>query len=114
MTPRIIAVACSLALAGCYKTNYIAADSSGLEDGTVFHHRVAFGIAELPGPVDVTKYCPSGVAKVHTEVDLITGFVGYVLQPIYQPSLIKIWCLDGSAARLRVDEEGVQELAVSD
>ncbi|MED5373130.1 MAG: hypothetical protein VX899_19080 [Myxococcota bacterium] len=96
------------ALTGCYKIDYTTgAKSAANPTEEIWRNRVVFGIIELDETLALNEVCPSGVAKIHTERDIITGLITQVVGVIYAPSMIHVYCVDGSAYRATMDGDAV-------
>ncbi len=113
MSRLIITIAGLFALSGCYKIDYVNGPKTGPEQ-TIWHHRVALGIVELPGPIKLNELCPTGFAAAHTEISFLNGLVTNVLGNIipsgaalYNPSTVQVWCNSGAAYDATLDDEGM-------
>lgn len=102
---------------GCYKINYTTGAPIGEDaDETIWHHRFINGMVEIK-PVEAPKLCPSGVAKVHTEVSFVNGLANYVSALIgvpgivYNPATVQLWCKSGSSFNLRFSDDGTSVVA---
>jgi hypothetical protein len=105
----LAAVGLSVLATGCFKVDYTTSKASTSEPTEeIWRHRVVWGIMELDGTLALDEVCPSGVAKVHTERDIITGLVTMVAaNGLYAPSMINVWCVDGSAYRATMSGDAV-------
>lgn len=116
MRIRTIAFCAATLLSGCYKTNYTTGAATSADPMKEYwHHRAINGIVEFQAPIDLGAVCPSGVARVHTEVSFVNGLVQYgvgvVVSPIlYNPSTVQVWCKAGTAARITTSKDGVVEI----
>lgn len=102
------AVGLSILATGCFKVDYTtsnAASSQPTEE--IWRHRVIWGIIELDDALALDEVCPSGVAKIHTERDIVTGLVSNLTGSIYAPGMINVWCVDGSAFRATMNGDAV-------
>lgn len=102
-------VGLSVLATACYKVDYTTENASAAEaTEEIWRHRVVWGIIELDGTLALDEVCPSGVAKVHTERDIVTGLVTQVAGGgLYAPSMISVWCVDGSAYRATMNGDAV-------
>jgi hypothetical protein len=115
MSNRLIPVALAAALTGCYKTNYSTGASTTADPKSdIMHHRLVWGLAELPGPVNVADICPNGVAKIHTERDFVDGILGYFTNYLYAPSTIKVWCKSGKTALITHSQDGMVDMEITE
>ncbi len=103
------AVGLSVLATGCYKVDYTTSKSSSSEPTEeIWRHRVAWGIIELDDTLALDEVCPSGVAKIHTERDIVSGLVTMVAGGgLYAPNMINVWCVDGSAYRATMNGDAV-------
>ncbi|MED5373133.1 MAG: hypothetical protein VX899_19095 [Myxococcota bacterium] len=116
--PLLAAGALALSTA-CYKVDYTTSKSDSVAnnaDHEVWRHRLVYGIIEMDGPLQVEELCDNGeFAKIHTETDVITflawagtyiatGVVGLNVVNVYTPSMIYVWCEDGTAYRATVGD----------
>lgn len=103
------AVGLSVLATACYKVDYTTNNASSSEaTEEIWRHRVAWGIIELDDTLALDEVCPSGVAKIHTERDIITGLVTNVAGGgLYAPHMINVWCVDGSAYRATMNGDAV-------
>jgi len=99
--------AAALSLTGCYKTNFTTGSAIGAapDKEIRFHHRLIYGLVEL-NPVEADQICPTGIAKVHTEVSFLNWLVQQVTYSLYNPSTVQIWCKSGSAYNVELTEDG--------
>ena len=117
MTLRALALCAAAVLSGCYKTTFTTgAATSAAPKQEIWHHRIIGGIVELPSPVDLGRVCPSGVARIHTEISPLNALVQYApsvigLPSLYNPSTIQVWCKSGTAARISSTEDGVVDIS---
>lgn len=101
----------------CYKVDYTTSTSVSREaDHELWRHRIIYGIIELDGPVEVKDLCENGeFSKIHTEIDIVTGIAGWLVNSAlstvgiglaapYTPSMIYVWCEDGTAYRATVGD----------
>lgn len=103
-------------LSGCFKTQYTyGPKAKGDSDHEEWRHRVAWGIIELSGPMDISNVCPDGeFSRIKTSNTLGNSIVGIVVRAVigaggidwYSPSTIEVWCADGTAYRGTIDQDG--------
>jgi hypothetical protein len=103
------AVGLSILATGCFKVDYTTSKASSAEPTEeIWRHRVVWGIIELDDTLALDEVCPSGVAKIHTERDIVTGLVTMIAaNGLYAPSMINVWCVDGSAFRATMSGDAV-------
>jgi hypothetical protein len=90
---------CGLLLSGCYTTTLSSgkpAAPASLEYDEKWHHGVAWGMAELSGPYDLEKVCPSGWSEIKTETSFANGFVHAVTSGVYSPQTVTVRCAAGA------------------
>ena len=111
---RALLLSAALMLGGCYKIDYVrSTPSSGVPTSTEWHHIGIIGLVEFSDPVPLQNICPTGFSKVHHEVSFINGLVTYGLNVfgglgfLYQPSTISVYCNNGQAFDVQVDEAGM-------
>ena len=115
MSNRLIPVVLAAALTGCYKTNYTTGASTSTDPKEdIMHHRVIWGIAELPGPVNIAEVCPSAEDTARTGQDHGLHFVVSLdcmdgFQEIISRLLVKrvplLWAVDSEVGDLAFDFE---------
>jgi Bor protein len=84
-----------LGAAGCYTTTLqsgLPAAPPAFAYDEKWHSGVVLGIAELSGPYDLQKICPTGWAQIKTETSFVNGIVELVTSGIYSPQTVTIRC----------------------
>jgi hypothetical protein len=59
-----------------------------------WRHGLAFGLAELPGPVAPDALCPRGWAEVDTAIDPVQAAIALLTLGIYTPTTVSVVCAD--------------------
>jgi hypothetical protein len=105
---RAAALACTLAVSGCYTIRYQrrAAPEPGAPREQ-WHHGLVGGLIDASGPVALDKACPDGFASVQSQTTLfnwvgqfLTGFGGLWLinANLWDPSTVQVVCARPTAA----------------
>lgn len=86
---------CPLLLSGCYTTTLTRgapAANARFEYDERWHHGMVVGIAELSGPYNLARVCPSGWAEIKTETSFLNGVVEAATSGIYSPQTVTVRC----------------------
>lgn len=98
---RLLMMSALMLSVGCYTTvirNGKPASLPTTQYDEKWHSGVVYGIAELSGPYDLSKACPSGWAEVETETSFLNGFVQALTFSLYNPQSVTIRCVATSAS----------------
>jgi len=90
-----IALILAVALTGCWRMTVRNANPAGqtpIEFDEKWHSGLIFGLAELSGPYDLSKVCPSGWSQIHTETPFVQGLVQVLTFQIYNPQGVTVRC----------------------
>lgn len=95
---RVTAACLAVLLAGCYH----ATIETGRTPSTVtLEQRWAnswiYGLVP-PKPINTAERCPSGVARVETQLSFLNQLVGLLTLGIYTPMDVRVTCAQRSAA----------------
>ncbi|MGQ0714676.1 MAG: Bor family protein [Gemmatimonadaceae bacterium] len=101
---RVFIASFALILAGCYH----ATIETGRTPSTVtFEQRWAnswiLGLVP-PDVMNTSSRCPSGVARVETQLSFLNQLVGALTLGIYTPMDVRVTCAQGSAAAPAIDD----------
>lgn len=117
---RLLPVLCGLVLlggaTGCYRMTY----KTGLPPGEpaplankMWHMGVLNGLAEISQVQTMEQLCPTGVAEIRTQIDLVKGLVNSIIGGILLFHDVTVICAAGgggsdgpSGYRLQVDDAG--------
>ena len=91
---RLILVA-AFALCGCWRmtvSNGRPVGQTPIEYDNKWHSGVVYGLAELSGPYDLSKICPQGWSRIHTETPFVQGLVQSLTLHLYNPQGVTITC----------------------
>lgn len=90
--------ACALALGlvafpGCFHIKYTTKQPPALVPNfDQWHHNMAFGLAEISDPVNVSKGCPNGFTLVDYQVTAVNVLASFLVYWIWEPSTITVTC----------------------
>ena len=109
---RILGLAALTFVTGCYKVTYHhGTENMSPAQHEIWHHRILFGIVEVPDVINGPELCPDGIEQVHTEISAVNGLAQYVagtlVANLYNPATVEVWCKKGQAYRLEQNKEGV-------
>jgi Bor protein len=85
----------ALATAGCWRMTVRNGNPAGetpIEYDDRWHHGIAWGLAELSGPYDLSRICPRGWAEIHTETPFVQGLVQALALHLYNPQSVTVRC----------------------
>lgn len=91
---RLILIAC-IGATGCWRMtirNERPPGDAPIEYDGKWHSGLIFGLAELSGPYDLSKVCPSGWSEIHTETSFVNGLVQALTSNIYTPQTVTVRC----------------------
>ena len=92
---------CPLLLSGCYTTILTRGAppaNARIEYDERWHHGLVIGIAELSGPYNLARVCPSGWAEIKTETSFLNGLVEAATSGIYSPQTVSVRCAAAPSA----------------
>jgi hypothetical protein len=97
-TTRFCVAALAFLLAGCYH----ATVETGRTPSTVtvedqWADSWVYGLVP-PSTINVAQGCPSGVARVETQLSFLNQLVGILTLGIYTPMWVRVTCAQGSAS----------------
>jgi hypothetical protein len=108
---KIITVGAVLVSAGCYH----ATIDTGRTPSTVTieKHWASGWIYGLvpPSTIETAQKCPSGVAKVETQLSFANQLVNFLTLGIYTPMDVKVTCAQGGTSSLPVIQAGQDKVA---
>lgn len=97
---KLTCLALLVATTGCFHFHYVTDEKPApAPSSEAWHHGFVWGLVEGM-PVDVTKVCPSGFARIDSTETFVNGFVRFVTWSIYSPETITITCNATDAAQL--------------
>ena len=113
----LAAVVVLVSVTGCYKYALkvgSGGDVNAQPASTEWSHHFIAGAVGGDGVIDVSAVCPSGNATVKIERNVVDAVLGNVVgNVLWQPSTIEVFCGDGRAAALTLDEKSGTRLARS-
>jgi hypothetical protein len=103
--------------AGCYSTTIrngsATATTPSIEFDGKWHSGLIYGIAELSGPYDLSKICPSGWAEIHTETSFVNGVVQALTFGVYNPQSVTVKCQPESGAPATTDASAASDTSAT-
>jgi hypothetical protein len=57
-----------------------------------WHHSFAFGLLEVPGPIETQRICPNGWAQIESELDPLQAALSLLSLGLYTPSTLSVVC----------------------
>jgi hypothetical protein len=92
----LVTAALALASSSCYRMHVRNGDAAPgptpIEYDEKWHSGLVAGIAELSGPYDLQKVCPSGWSEISTHTSFLNGLVSGLTYSIYTPQTVSVRC----------------------
>ncbi len=92
---KLLAVAAALLpCTGCFHFHYVnpGVTPTPVAQDESWHHGVAWGLAEVSSPVEVSGVCPNGWARVDQEQTFVNGLASVVTWGLYTPQTTSVVC----------------------
>ena len=84
-------IVAAVALSGCYHVTVVSAAPSPTVVDKPWQHSFIAGLVP-PAEINVKDVCPSGIAKVKTELSFVNMVANVVTSNIYSPMHTKVTC----------------------
>ncbi len=89
-----------LALAGCFHFHYVTErQPAPAPTSETWHNGFVWGLVE-PSPVDLTRACPSELARVDSTETFVNGLVHAITFSIYTPETVTVTCNEGESGKI--------------
>jgi hypothetical protein len=95
---KLVLVALLGGLTGCFHLKYVVGDQPATPPTPTeeeWHHVIAFGLAEISDPVNVSQVCPGGFQSAASEETFVNGLVHLLTASIYTPQTVSVTCAPG-------------------
>ena len=98
---------------GCFKQNFVNSDKQAASQPAVDMWQSHFLLGLISGDdINLNEICPSGVAEVKEHFSFANGLVGALTLSIYGPSTVVVYCADGTAKTLEVNENQTEVASI--